>query len=185
MIDHVKITCNICDDLIPLIEDGMSSSDSKEAVQQHIAACPECARKYSQISYPSSIPQFDSEKDRRTLRKIQGHISVLTFFGIMFYLIMGALIVIIYTSKPALMLLLFPFIGGLMYWIGGRIWKLVPFTAALFWIFITLIADMGAIANWQAAVGDSIASSIMPFLLTYIGILIAALLKYAFKGEYK
>jgi len=185
MIDHVKITCDICDDLIPLIEDGISSIDSKEAVHRHIATCSECAKKYSQIPSNSSKLQFDTEKERRTLQKIQRHISTLTFLGIMFYLTMGALIVIINTSKPALMLLLFPFIGGLVYWIGGKIWKLVPLATALFWIFITLIADMGAITNWQAAVGDSIASSIMPFLLTYVGILIAALLKYAFKGEYK
>ena len=39
----MKITCEICKDLIPLVQDGVASKDSEDAVHEHIRECQECA----------------------------------------------------------------------------------------------------------------------------------------------
>lgn len=42
MNDNITCTCNICRDLIPLVQDGVASSESEELVLDHIAECAEC-----------------------------------------------------------------------------------------------------------------------------------------------
>ena len=37
-----EFTCDICRDLIPLVKDGVASSDSENAVKIHIKNCPMC-----------------------------------------------------------------------------------------------------------------------------------------------
>ncbi len=37
-----KITCDICCDLIPLVNDGIASEDSKQAVLAHVSDCASC-----------------------------------------------------------------------------------------------------------------------------------------------
>ena len=38
----IKITCDMCMDLMPLVQDGVASEDSIAAVEQHIKTCSEC-----------------------------------------------------------------------------------------------------------------------------------------------
>ena len=38
----IQITCEICMDLIPLVQDGVAAGDSVSAVEQHIQSCPQC-----------------------------------------------------------------------------------------------------------------------------------------------
>ena len=35
----MKITCDMCLDLMPLVLDGLASEDSEKAVREHIAGC--------------------------------------------------------------------------------------------------------------------------------------------------
>lgn len=42
MNDKITCTCNICRDLLPLVQDGVASSESEELVLDHIAECAEC-----------------------------------------------------------------------------------------------------------------------------------------------
>ena len=37
-----KITCEICMDLMPLVQDRLASPDSVDAVQHHLEQCPAC-----------------------------------------------------------------------------------------------------------------------------------------------
>ena len=37
-----KISCDMCMDLMPLVQDGVASADSIAAVKQHIENCPAC-----------------------------------------------------------------------------------------------------------------------------------------------
>ncbi len=43
-----KLSCEICMDLIPLVRDGAASEESREAVEAHIAECPDCRAFYRQ-----------------------------------------------------------------------------------------------------------------------------------------
>ena len=37
-----EISCEMCRDLIPLVEDGVASADSRAAVEHHLQTCPVC-----------------------------------------------------------------------------------------------------------------------------------------------
>lgn len=49
-----KISCEICMDLIPLVRDGASSGDSREAVEGHIQHCPSCRELWEGEAIPQS-----------------------------------------------------------------------------------------------------------------------------------
>lgn len=37
-----EISCEVCMDLLPLVQDGVASGDSVRAVEAHVAACQHC-----------------------------------------------------------------------------------------------------------------------------------------------
>lgn len=185
MNEPVRITCGICEDLIPLVEDGIAHGDSREVVYSHIAVCAECREKYPELSgKEADIPKEEEKDDRRILRNIREKVSGWVLLGISISLLAGILIVLTSSSSPWLMILVFPFICGIVYLIGGRVWKYVPYIAAGFWILVTLLMDVGKTVNWRTAVADSVISAVFPLIFSYIGALAAALFKYAFKGEF-
>ena len=53
-----EISCDVCMDLIPLVQDGIASEDSREAVEKHIKNCESCAACYS----GTILPVADSER---------------------------------------------------------------------------------------------------------------------------
>ena len=55
-----KISCDICLDLIPLVEDDIASEDSRIAVIEHIKECESCRSYYSGKNL--SIPEMDDER---------------------------------------------------------------------------------------------------------------------------
>ena len=48
----IQITCEICKDLIPLVQDGVASGDSASAVERHIQSCPQC-----RVMWEGQIPR--------------------------------------------------------------------------------------------------------------------------------
>lgn len=55
----IQITCEICKDLIPLVQDGVASGDSASAVERHIQSCPQC-----RVMWEGQIPRpADSSPD--------------------------------------------------------------------------------------------------------------------------
>ncbi len=44
-----KITCDICMDLMPLVQDGVASEDSENAVKKHISECESCKKIYDEL----------------------------------------------------------------------------------------------------------------------------------------
>ncbi|MDO5541105.1 MAG: zf-HC2 domain-containing protein [Eubacteriales bacterium] len=187
MDDSIRITCGICEDLIPLVEDGIAAEESKKAVLSHIAGCAKCRNKYSNLE-EKEITKRDSflcneKDDRRILMDIREKISIWLLTGICVSLMAGVLIVITSSSSPWLMVLVFPFVSGFVYLIGGRTWRYVPLIAAVLWIIIALLMGIGNTCSWKTAIWDSVISAVFPLVFSYIGALAAVLLKYAFKGE--
>ena len=45
----MELACGIVRDLLPLVVEGLSGEESRAAVMEHIAACPECRRVKSQL----------------------------------------------------------------------------------------------------------------------------------------
>ena len=50
-----KISCDMCIDLMPLVQDGVASEDSRNAVLQHLQECPDC-----RALYEGEIPLYES-----------------------------------------------------------------------------------------------------------------------------
>ncbi len=46
----MKVKCTIIEDLLPLYADGICSEDTKEMVAAHLRECPECSRKYKNMT---------------------------------------------------------------------------------------------------------------------------------------
>lgn len=44
-----EINCNICRDLLPLVQDGVASPESEELVREHIEKCGECKAMFGNI----------------------------------------------------------------------------------------------------------------------------------------
>ena len=39
-----EITCGLCMDLIPLVQDGIASGESRDAVERHVQSCAACRK---------------------------------------------------------------------------------------------------------------------------------------------
>ncbi len=77
----VNITCEMCMDLIPLVQDGIASNDSCQAVRQHIAHCPDC-----KALFEGELPPIpDSQKILGQIkRKIRLFFLMALMFGMFF-----------------------------------------------------------------------------------------------------
>lgn len=62
-----KTECNVVQDLIPLVIDRVASDDSRELVENHISACPDCKEKYNAMKadLPDAIrSEYESEQQK-------------------------------------------------------------------------------------------------------------------------
>jgi len=48
----VKLTCDIVRDLLPSYVEGLASEETKAAVEEHLASCPDCARLREELAAP-------------------------------------------------------------------------------------------------------------------------------------
>ncbi|HJB26234.1 MAG TPA: hypothetical protein H9662_06445 [Firmicutes bacterium] len=73
----MNTNCNIIQDLIPLVKDGVASNESRELVFQHIEKCETCKNLYDSLpdsGLQAPEPQRDAKillAMRRTMRVIQ------------------------------------------------------------------------------------------------------------------
>ena len=75
------ITCDVCMDLLPLVQDGIASEDSKRLVEEHIKNCSACAKLYD----IKAVPAVNSEKIfMKFKRKAQAFFAILIMFGLFF-----------------------------------------------------------------------------------------------------
>ena len=178
------ITCGICEDLAPLVEDGAACEESREAVLRHIGECPECRKKYPALAGLPKGNTLEEERgpdDAKVISKIRDQISVWLLGGALLSLMLGAAIVSLSAADPWLAALIFPWLCGLLYLSGVRIRKWAPLAAGCCWIVIVLLTQSARLADYPMA----LLSSLYPIALSYMGMFSAALLKYAFKGEFR
>lgn len=65
----MKYNCNIIRDLLPLYADAVCSEDSRAAVRQHIAECPDCAALLARIQAPGPEAGMEEERNSVLLRQ--------------------------------------------------------------------------------------------------------------------
>ena len=58
----IELSCQICRDLIPLVQDGVASEESVNAVTAHVKSCPHCAKLLESVLPVSFFLMWLSEK---------------------------------------------------------------------------------------------------------------------------
>ena len=177
MSDSIRIDCGICADLMPLVEDGVACRQSCEAVKEHMEKCEACRNKFAPASGGGQAD--GGADDARIIGRVRERVSGWLLAAVMTSLLLGAL----FTAggaEPWLMLLIFPAICGGVYLRGGRLWRWVPLAAMAIWVIASLLTGGGRLLDIPIA----LVLGVVPLGLSYLGALAAALLKYAFKGEF-
>lgn len=145
-----EITCDLCMDLIPLVQDGAASGDSREAVMNHIRSCPSCRALYDKKTPPAVSAEQAFHKFRRQARIF---FALLMMFGISLGLGLTGSSELFYNS------LIMPVTGALGYALfRGKAAYLVPglllITFSLLNVFRLLpdgeSLDMSSILMWTA-----------------------------------
>lgn len=168
-----EISCKVCMDLIPLVQDGIASEDSREAVERHISKCESCAACYS-----GEIPPVaDTDKlITNVRRKVQFFFIMLLMFGIFFGLGLTASSELFYNS------LIMPIVGVFGYVIFR--WKslyavpiLLLFTNVISFV-LNVVRGIEEIGMYSRVMWTGIYS-----IFVVVGIVIAGLIHYAFRKE--
>lgn len=175
---RIEISCDVCQDLIPLVLDQIASEDSCRVVNNHIEGCESCRAAYSD----SRKPEINQINDQKNIRKIKHKI----FLFELLILILGAFLGVYLsdTSNIFYNFFIMPFIGMFGYFVLGKRWYYVPisiFVLSYIWSFITNIinSDVFAVDMFLYPVFFSLIYTI----LTWIGFVIGVLLKFAFQRE--
>ena len=135
------LPCAICRDLLPLVQDGVASSESEAAVRAHLACCPACRALWPEAGQPPA-PLPDDEKIVRRLR-----------------------------ARMDAWLLVFAVMGLLL--------GVPPLAAALWLIFVLVGTPYGSLPEMIRLLPGAVIMA----ALYLLGVLAAALLKYAFGGK--
>ncbi len=167
------ITCEICMDLMPLVEDGVASEESIIAVRNHIEKCPSCRELFS-----GEIPKSSKSNEiaSKIKKKAELFSTMVLMFGIFFGLSLTASNEMFYNA------LIMPIIGSIGYYIFR--WKSlynIPILLFITHIIINLFDMIKGAEHLQLF--DLISWCLTYCAFAIIGILIAGLLHYAFRKE--
>lgn len=165
----VQITCEICKDLIPLVQDGVAAADSVSAVERHIQSCPQCRAMWEgQIPYPAD--------SGRILKRLRRRTGMVLMFGVFFGLSLTA------GSGLFLNSLIMPVIGATGYCLFR--WKSLYLTPCLLFVSHLVTNTIGAL--WGVERLDPASLLLWSALYTVfaaIGTVIAGLLHFVFRRE--
>ena len=176
----MKPTCDIIQDLLPLVQDGVASEDSIRLVESHIKDCKMCKGLTGEmIDAPiRNQPQLEDENIIKKMKR-----SIL--FSQIAMLIIGGVVGVAFTNSIEMFynLMIMPLIGGISYfvWKKKSYWTLI----AIFSLSVVVQYLIGAFTIQSEPFGiDSIlVYSMIYTVLVAVGIVIGMLLKYAFKKE--
>lgn len=181
----VTLPCEICRDLLPLVQDGVASPESEAAVRAHLQSCEACRALWPEAgkqAVPALLPD-----DEKVVRKLRERINGWLLLFIVAGLLLGLACSRSHLASGLLFVLIFPFVSGFTYWWGGRTWRVVPPLAAVLWAVCQLIdtrkfyvPDAYGTFAWLTA---GCMGAVVVAVLCLVGTLAAALLKYAFGGK--
>ena len=152
-------------------------------VMMLISECGICREKYPSLMGRETgreLIRNEGPDDEKIVRKVRERISVWALGGILLSLTAGSMISST-SSEPWVASLIFPLLCGIIHLTGVRVRKWTPLAAGGCWIIITLLTSgVGRLTDYPMA----LLSALYPVALSYLGSFSAALLKYAFKGEF-
>lgn len=178
------ISCDVCRDLIPLVVDGVASGDSETLVREHTARCEAC-RAYMQEGGPVDLPSPD---DAKILHRLKRRMTV----SALVFAVIGAVLCLALRFSVYLMWWM-PVLGMLSYVLARKRWWLVPvgvgalaFVGNLGWNIVEYVRyGAGSTLLLQSLswmLQSSVGLSLQYLVLVALGVLVAALLRFAFGG---
>ncbi len=181
MKEPARISCNVCMDLIPLVQDQVASADSQALVFHHIEGCTACRS----VLKGEEAPQPAKPWDQKILRRINRKFFWAGIAALLAAAIFGAAQT--FSFGMFYNILIMPLIGGLGSFLFGKRWYLLP--AGVFLLTPLFAAVFELFENgWKTAVDQLPATLIFALiyaLLVLAGIAIAALFRFAFRKEEK
>lgn len=175
-----KISCDVCLDLMPLVKDNVASNDSEELVREHLNNCHACHSLYEELN--TDVPMMD---ERKVISKIKKQLFI------------SALVIIIVTAVLGVALsdgmgmfyniLIMPSIGVIGYFTFKKKAYLTPIALLIFsyiWLFVKYVHEgMFEEGFYLANLVLPLVWSTIYVILCTIGVLIGALLTFAFRKE--
>ena len=170
------ISCDVCQDLLPLVKDHVASEDSVALVTEHVASCQECQKFIDSLELSQDIPINDKKVLSAIHRKIY-------FVGIIM-LGAGALFGIYLTNSMSIFynIAVMPLLGALGYFIFRRFWLFVP---AVIGILTFLWAVVPMLRNGSDnIIPAGIFYAVIYAALCLLGGIAALLLRFAFTKKH-
>ena len=168
-----KITCDICMDLMPLVQDNVASEDSVNAVKQHLENCPEC-----RAMFEGEVPLHSDKNEiiRKVQRKFHTFLIMILMFGIFFGLSLTA------TSEQFLIVVIMPVLGAIGYFVFQ--WKSLFITPGLLMITPLFSNALRFLYNTETLdLASNLIWALICSVFAVIGTVIVGLLHFAFKKE--
>lgn len=171
---NINIPCDVCLDLIPLVRDNIACDSSKFLVSEHVKSCDSCKKEFEGTDH-NLENEFNDKKIIKAIR------TRLMFFSIIF-IVSGALfgIYLSFSFNMLLNIWIMPIIGGLGYLALKKKWYLLPMGVLIFSSIWLLIRN--SLENAYSGL-TPLFISVLYAILSALGVLIAALLKFAFEKE--
>ena len=167
-----EISCEVCMDLLPLVQDGVASSDSILAVKAHIETCPQCRSLY-QDRPPIEVSTHTAAVKIRS--KLRTFFALLTFLGMFFG------ISLLENQGIFYIIFIMPIIGICSYPVyhWKALWK-IPLILTVLYLSAHMISLLqGAPFHFLGIV----LWILLITVFTDVGILISGLLHFAFRKE--
>ncbi len=171
-----EISCEVCVDLMPLVQDGIASEDSCHAVKSHIRDCPRC-----RALFQGELPKLpDSELILKKFRKqLQLFGGLILLAGIFFGVSLS------WGSGVFYNCLIMPVIGVVGYCLFR--WRAVYFLPCVLFVLHLVLAFLGRIQGqltlWGEVFSTAFFWSCIYSVFAGVGVLIAGLLHFALKKE--
>lgn len=169
-----EISCEMCMDLMPLVQDGIASKDSCEAVRQHIQGCADC-RALFKGELP--LPADDLRFLQVFKRKMQVFGAMVLMFGVLFGLSLTASAELFYN------ILIMPIVGALGYAVFR--WRALHMVPLMLFIMHFVVNGLSVFRGGEKL--DFLSLLLWTVLycgFAVIGTLIAGLLHFGFRKEH-
>lgn len=170
-----NISCEICMDLIPLVQDRAASDDTQKAVTHHADHCPACQALLAQTPAPQ---QMD---DRRVLHSLRQRLATTSLI----FIVIGAFLGVGLSNSQAVFynILIMPAIGALGYAALGKKAALVPVALFAFSYLVPLLQLFMQEDLLEGAATTLLFWAIIYCGLCVLGLIIAALFHFAFRKD--
>lgn len=167
------ITCEVVQDLIPLVSDGVASPDSERLVRMHAEHCEECR----QMLKPTDMPHQNADVQPPDDKKILAYIRRRYIVFVCFIMMLSAMAGVLFTGTEFVFqnLIIMPIVGALSY----TCFKAKGSAVAVVVFVITALHGFLQYEWGMAWFG------VIYGVLILTGVIIAALLNFAFGKEKK